>query len=224
MTKFAFEVPLKHLDAFTDLQDYLFALSFLMKDPRYVDYLKFAHVHKLLILDNSFNELRRPQSADELWELSKKVNADYVISPDSDAWTTRELLDEYKAMKKVGFSREQILLPIRSTEEFALANAEGVKLFTIPYRYRPFFPESFPWMKTHFLGLRDPLEVKMCRPLSCDTSMPVKLATKGIELRTWILAICPHEHTLPSYFDTEMTMSQVELARRNIKQLKEMCE
>ena len=223
MTKFSFEVPLKHLDDFADLQDYLFALSFLVEDERYLGHLQREHSHKLLTLDNSFNELGRAQEAKEMWELARKLNAEYVVSPDSDSWTPEEMMNAYKMMKNVGFPPEQIILPIRSMKEFEVAKSQGVYSFAIPYEYRSFFPEAFPWTKVHFLGLRDPLEIKMCRPLSCDTSMPIKLAMRGVSLRTWMLTCCPHEQSTPHFFTREMTLKQIDLARKNIQELKEMC-
>lgn len=223
MTQFSFEVPLRHLDDFTDLQDYFFALSFLCEDPRYVDYLKRERVHRIITLDNSFNELGKAQTAQEMRKYADLIKADYVVSPDSDSWTPIDMMNTYKAMKGVGFSTDVIILPIRSIEEYSAARIGGVKSMAIPYEFRPLFPEEFPWNRMHFLGMRDPLEVKMCRPLSCDTSMPIKIALRGQTIREWILKCCPHEDSRPNFFQTEMTIAQVELARRNIKELKEMC-
>jgi len=223
MTKFSFEVPLRHLDDFADMQDYLFVLSFLVRDKIYKEYIRREHSRHLITLDNSFNELKVAQAPEEMWALAKELNADYVISPDSDNWKPEDMMNAYRKMKVVGFIKEQIILPVRSTQEFTFAAQQGIRQFAIPYEYRPFFPESFPWTKVHFLGLRDPLEIKMCRPLSCDTSMPVKLAIRGVSLRTWILACCPHEDTVPRFFDVDMTIKQVQLARDNIKELKELC-
>uniref|UniRef100_A0A6M3KFZ2 Uncharacterized protein n=1 Tax=viral metagenome TaxID=1070528 RepID=A0A6M3KFZ2_9ZZZZ len=222
MTMFSFEVPLRHLQEFHDLQDYLFALSFLTKEEEYREYLQ-NRGDKMLVLDNSFNELQVAQSAQEMRQASLGLSPMYVISPDSDSWGTEEMIQSYNQMLEIGFTQDEIILPIRSSKEYLTAFQSRVRHMAIPYEYRPLFPEAFPWSSMHFLGLRDPLEIRMCRPLSCDTSMPVKVALKGWTLREWILKCCPHENTAPEFFSIEMTQEQIMLARANILELKEMC-
>ena len=64
-TKFSFEVPSNHLEDFEPFQDFYFALSFLCKkSTEYLNYFLGKKVEgKKVFLDNSFNELRRPDSS-----------------------------------------------------------------------------------------------------------------------------------------------------------------
>lgn len=220
MTKFAFEVPIDHLEDFADLQDYLFALSFLMTDQRYVEHLRMVRGSKLLILDNSWNELQKSSTVDELSKLNNIVKADYIVSPDGSS--AEEVVNNFKSMKLGGFTERQLIIPIRSSKDFESVKGYATQI-AVPYRWRPFLPETFPWTKTHFLGLRDPLEIKMCRPLSCDTAIPIKLALVNLTIDNWITMSCPHEHTTPAYFYKTMPLKQIQLARQNIVRLKELC-
>lgn len=222
-TYWSFEAPLNHLQDFSDLQDYHLALSFLLSDKRYVTFLEEERINKNIILDNSYNELKKAEGIETLIQMAEMIKADAVISPDDHTWTTEETINAYKVLKSKSEGKFQIMVPTKSMDEARAAWAEGVIGLALPYRFRPFMPEAFPWHKTHFLGLRDPIEVKMLKPISCDTSMPIKIALQGMTIDEWIIDICPHVATVPDFFHINMTIDQVELARRNIKRLKEVC-
>lgn len=224
MTKFSFEVPIKHLDYFHEHQDFLFALSSLFEDKRYSDYmLKHSKQGEYLVIDNSFNELKKPTSASLLIDLFKYYKAEAFVCPDSDEWSTQRQLQEYENVLKL--TSKDIIWPVaRWPEEITYYKQVKAPIIAIPYEYR-YFLQLKGLRGLHFLGLRSPDEVLNFQPLSVDTSMPIKLALQGMTLKQWMDQCCPHFHThlMPDFFSLTLSKEQLRLSVKNINDLKEMC-
>lgn len=234
MKGFSFEVPIKHLDDFSDLQDYIFALSFLFKDKDYEDYIsRQKEDGKIIVLDNSYNELKVPTKVVELVNLFNEINADYVIAPDCDTWT----IDNYTLIWNeitLYLPFEKIFMVARCPRHFSFFEELGVKNIAIPYEFRPaytgippagekyHFPEDIALRGAHFLGLNTAWEPLYSQAKSCDTSMPIKVALKGMTIEDWIYSGCKHIDTEIDFFARKMKPIEVHLARENITFLKGM--
>ena len=231
MIEFSFEAPLNHLYDFQDDQDFIFALSFLCKDKRYIEYLKDCHKDGYkLIIDNSYNELQKATPLRTLISLYKKFNADAIICPDCDTWNWHK----YRLL----FGRASAILPIkdiymvaRCPEHFNYFEEIGVERIAIPYEFRPAFtgniqyngyPESLKCnlRGAHFLGLNTLMEPLRYQAASCDTSMPIKLALLGKTIEQWVKENCPHINSTPKFFELTLTSRQIQLAKKNIKDIK----
>lgn len=219
---FAFEVPVPHLQDFDEDQEFVFSLSFLYKHSTYFNYFKQTKL--MHILDNSYNELGRPEGTTNLIQLQLKVGADLVVSPDSDSWSTEETLNHYNRLVRT-FSRLFVLPVARSLEQLNAYVQLGSRYMAIPYEYRN-TPEllQHPEVEYHFLGLNNINEVLNYRPSTCDTSMPIKIALQNMTLDEWIERGCPHIHTkdLPDFFNRKLTKKQINLCKHNIYRLKEL--
>lgn len=221
-TKWSFEVPLAHLDTFHEDQDFIFALQHLCTEEKYKQYLKKSE--KFIILDNSSNELVTPCSIEALIHTAKEVNANAIIAPDMDEWSEEKCCQEWqKAQVQAG------AIPtfgvFRNRKEKKHLDFLGCTYFTIPYEYRFLLPLYGTYSKVHFLGLNNPLEVRVFHPASVDTGMPIKLALQGLTIQDWLMKACPHIHSVdnPDYFKKEMTDEEIQLAKKNIRDIKEMC-
>lgn len=216
-TKFSFEVPLAHLEEFDEYQQYAFALSFLCRDEGYFNYLVDCKKRgKWLILDNSYNELKKADEPKELAYLYRELGADLVICPDDDNWTVRELEEAYKEMTSL-VPREKVLLVVKSEEEYDWYLGQGGSKFCTTYEQRPWLRKNILHLSYHFLGLLNPWEISRFSPASCDTGMPIKLALEGKTMKEWVLEGCPHPRTHPEYFNLVLTQEQIHLAKENIK-------
>lgn len=226
MTRFAFEVPLKHLNDFDEDQDYLFSLSFLFeKSEEYEIYhLQSGKIH---ILDNSFNELGAPTPVVEMVRLFNHFNPEYIISPDGDHMTPDELIGTYGIIASLVGPKTTIPVA-RTLEEIRRFQALQAAYIAIPYEHRLaiYLPEG---QNYHFLGLNNLNEILAYKPHTCDTSMPLKLALNGWTISDWVMKGCPHIHTKDiiggpkDFFQMKMTAKQIDLSKRNINFLKEVC-
>ncbi len=214
MTRFAYEVPINHLEDFEEFQQLHFGLSFLCREnSRYFDYLKNQIGKKKVILDNSFNELERPDSPKEMAYLFKELKADMLVSPDSDSWSLKELEDAYNELKEY-IPQEKILIVVRSKEEFRRFEN---KPYCTTFYHRPNLSKVIVTWSYHFLGLCNIPEISENNPISCDTSMPIKLALRGETINDWVKQGYPHYHTrkIKNFFDLTLTEDQLELAKEN---------
>ena len=230
MTKFSFEVPIKHLRDFQDLQDYHFTLSILYKNLDYWRYIQQVADEGLstLWLDNSFNETFQADEVKSLVNLYTRFPFTRVVCPDDFNWTkeqqSRAFLELIESM-----SESKVLLPVANMEMCYYLELQGVQHFAVSYwvRGKNFTYEELNQIPNiHFLGLLTIDELTAIEPISCDTSMPVKIAMQGKTLDEWISEGCPHINTKDlgfqgsSFFDATLDDWTVDLARRNIKQLK----
>lgn len=220
------EVPLKHLDEFHEDQDYIFTLSFLFKEKLYQDYVLRNKKHH--ILDNSYNELGRPQSATEMIEIMKQYNASMIVAPDSDDWSFGDMIQSYSAVAaRVGIN--STLGVARTLTEITALTRLNAPYIALPYEHRLCLPPQGVKTnaKLHFLGLNNIMEVFVYSPISIDTSMPVKIALLGMTVDEWVMNSCPHIHTKDlmqsdDFFNMKMSKNQIKLSKTNINRLKEI--
>ncbi len=220
--KWSFEVPIPHLQEFHEEQDFILVLHHLCKDEEYLKYLK--ECNKPLILDNSSNEKVEPCTPEELCKAAQDIHASLIIAPDNDKWNIQETVNAW--VKTQNLAKVPVFGVYRTREEMKALEQAGCRFFTIPYEYRFTLPLHPPYGKTHFLGLNNPLEIRVFKPASVDTGMPIKLALRGMTVQDWLMQACPHFHTLDceQYLHQSMTQETITLTHQNIKDLKEVCE
>ena len=228
MTKFSFEVPLKHLNDFLEDQDFIFALSILTEHQVYKDFLTNVRPYKTIWMDNSFNETFQAEDSHKLAWLYRMYKPVRVISPDSPTMSTVEIVKHFRDLKSHLVDVGDIIVVVRDWTMYTEL-ADVAQNFAVSYHVRG---QNFTYddlkeiPKIHFLGLINPYEVDNCKPASCDTSMPVKLAKKGWTMEYWCDQDCPHIHTKDlgyqgnDFFNTVMTTSEIDLAKMNINWLK----
>jgi hypothetical protein len=234
MTKWSFEVPTAHLDDFEDLQDFIFALSFLIDtDNKYRGWLREQSVKglKTIWLDNSFNELARADQAKSLAFIARDIGAHRVVSPDDPSWDIVRIADAWE--KTANWIPEDFLVVVvKSLEMYNYMQSIGAQHFAISYHIRRDWTlEDTLWVpqNIHFLGLCNTNEIKACQPISCDTSRPIKLAIENRTLDDWMEEGFNNQYHPPGqgklpYFNMKMTTKQIDLARHNIIKLKEVCK
>lgn len=223
-TKWAFEVPMYHLEDFQDLQDSNFCLAHLCKDKKYVKF--FRNSPLVTTLDNSYNEEGKPTSVTSLVRIAEELEAYTIVSPDSHLWGLGEALTAFESLQKViGDKDFTISYVIHSAREYEIAKYAGSKFTAAPGRWRSSMPTRVLHVVDHFLGFNNPLEVRTFHPASVDTGMPIKLALQGKTLDSWLRESCPHIHNkdFKDYFFLKMSLPQIRLARKNILRLKEVC-
>lgn len=220
MTKFSFEVPLAHMEEFDRYQGFYLALSFLCESSKWYKgfFKKKKEEGKMVILDNSFNELGVPDEPSTLIKLFTELKADFVVSPGPDSWGFEELKKAYKEMIKY-VPQEKVLPIVRTREEYEWFKSQGVSNYCVPFEYRPALSSNILNLAYHFLGLLNPWEIRRFNPVSCDTGMPIKLALKGKTIWDWVVEGCPHINTkdIKGFFDVKMTPTELDLARRNME-------
>ena len=224
MTKFSFEVPLKHLEDFHDEQDFIFALSFLFGNPRYDHYIH--NQDKELWIDNSYNETKEPGDVEYLAELADIFTPNILIAPDTAEWNHQKMQDEYLNLRIIsGLDDSRLSIIIHHPDWIGYYKSWGIKNFCIPYDYRYCTLEKLRrFSECHFLGLVSINEILYSNPPSCDTSMPIKLSLIKWDLDKWIKEGCPHIHTSKTFFDCVLTQKELLLAKSNIRRLKELCQ
>jgi len=223
-TKWSFEVPIPHLRDFHEDQDFVFALQHLCKDGEYRRYLQTCD--KFIILDNSSNEKVQPCSVQELVTTAIDMQAGLIIAPDCDEWSVDATVEKWLETQRLASAVQVNVFGVfRTREEKKALERAGCHFFTIPYEYRFTQPLSVPYSRVHFLGLNNPLEVRVMKPASVDTGMPIKLALRGMTVAQWMLQACPHFHTLQEeeYLHKEMSDEEIRLSKENIKEIKRVC-
>ena len=229
MTKFSFEVPIKHLDDFDEDQDFIFSLSILYTSTEYKLYIRdvLRKGLKTLWLDNSWNETGEADDLSHLTRLAYNYNVQRVIAPDDPTWSIKDIERSYfSTVGDMGVSRTIVV--VSSPQMYIALKLSGAQHFAVAYRTRPGWDTEhlLTVENVHFLGLNDVPELLECKPLSCDTSMPIKLAITGRTLRQWQAEGYPHIHTKDlghhgqDFFQAEMTTKEIDLAKENICMLK----
>ncbi len=233
-TLFSFEVPIAHLNDFEDLQDFHFSLSFLYDDPKYKAFMmrQASRGYKPVWLDNSYNEKLEAESSHKLVALMREVGAAKIIAPDDPKWPMAKILESVKDVAR-SVPMDNIIAVVSSMEMFQELRSFGITHFAHSYWNR--YPNRPPlWLQDiqedyrecdlHFLGLANTSDLVPIKPISCDTSMPIKLAMQHKSVDTWINEGCPHiyTHELPFFFHMCMTSAEVDLARLNISHIKEI--
>ena len=229
MTKFSFEVPIKHMEEFDDLQDFYFTLNHLYKNHAYISYMVKVRNkgEKTIWLDNSYNELLHAEPLDAMVSVANVIHPSKVISPDSPKWS-KELIAEAYDDALSFFHPAQLIVVVKDVEMHRYMADRTATHFAVSYWNRP-IPQQKQLMPCHFLGLLNPQEIKEFKPPTCDTSMPIKLAIQSKTIDDWRKEGYPHIYTHElgiagnDYFNTTMTKKQIWQARQNIKELKEEC-
>jgi len=225
-TKFSFEVPIKHLKDFEDLQDFNFTLSILYEDERYAAYMK-KQLHqglKPLWLDNSYNELLTSEGVDKMERLAHITQCHKVIAPDDPSWGFEKSLRVYRELcRELPYHKVAFVVINESWSKAARLLGDEVT-FCYPFRERVELSyDQLYWSRNcHYLGMNSVEEMTTIKPPSCDTSMPIKLALRGWNLNDWKQKGSPHiyTHEDTNFFYQEMSLAQIMLARENIIALK----
>jgi hypothetical protein len=227
MTRFSFEVPLEHLDDFTEDQDYLFTLSFLYEREVYRKYVRRFHKQKpeaMIILDNSYNELGEATEVEVLERIYRSFEEEItcVVSPDSHNFSFTEMLTYYtKLCGRIGADR---VIPVARSQQEVIYYQEFTPptyLISVPYEFRTGMGPRY-LKGTHFLGLNNLNEVLANKPRTCDTGMPIKLALEGQSIQDWIRRGCPHLQTRPEFFDLMLTKEVLWNAHGNVRELRRL--
>ena len=223
MTRFSFEVPIKHLNDFHEDQDYIFSLSFLFSDQDYCRYI--TKNEKFHILDNSYNELGEPQSLDSLLTLYKHYKTDLLVCPDSDQWDSKRTVMSFAEAASI-IGTNQVIGIGRSQTEIQALTKLGCSYLAIPFEHRLCLPIPM-FSPIHFLGLNNIMELLAYEPETVDTSMPIKLALKNLTINQWVMLGCPHINTKDliqscDFFHMKMKVTEIKLAKTNINRLKEI--
>lgn len=232
-TKYSFEVPIPHLQDFEDLQDFHFTLCHLYDQPEYLSFFRQQRIkgEKTIWLDNSYNEQLEATGLSKMLGVAVQVEPSKIISPDSPKWDTAKIATAYVKALKV-FNRDSLTVVVRSIEMKQALLECGANHFAVSYWVRPDLTHDVlqklkPW---HMLGLISPQEIITLQPPTCDTSMPIKIALRGWTLQEWGTKGCPHIYTHElgesgkDFFNTKMTRDQIDLARMNIRRLKEVTQ
>lgn len=237
MTKFSFEVPIKHLNDFDDQQDFHFCLSMLFQHQEYELYHKAVRDKGLrtIWIDNSFNEKFVADDSHELLYLMQEMKAVRVVAPDSIEWTTEQIEDSWRGTAAHAGVKETIIV-LRNYKMYNDLKHLDAGTIAVSYWKRPGMPTA-EWTlnqlkevshqrRLHFLGLSSIQELIEVKPLSCDTSMPIKLALQHKTIKQWIEEGCPHINTKDlglyggDFFNYSMTQTQIALGKENIECLK----
>lgn len=227
---FSFEVPHNHLWEFHDEQDFIFALQQNTKVTRYARYLEEVHNEglKRIWMDNGFNEIGAPCTPKDLFMTYDNFRSSRVVAPDSPNWDTEGIAFAFRLMLRY-VPAENVIAVVRSKSMYEALLTDGAVHFAASYHSRRegFTDDEMMSIEgLHFLGLLDPFEVKRIRPLTCDTSMPIKLALRNQEMGEWMSKGCEHIHTRDlglhggDFFSATLTEEQLALAHENIKHLR----
>lgn len=231
MTNFAFEVPLAHVKDFEPYQDFIFGLSFLLIDPTYSEYIVDHCVSGLkdVFIDNSFNETQVPVDAGFVADLYTSYLPTAVAAPDADVWESEIVIAEYERLRRL-IPPDGILGIFKNWKEYNHLVTRGCTYKAVSYWWRDKCGSWLSAQNCHFLGLGDLQEVVGWQPRTLDTSIPIKMAIKGIALEDWSgIYIKPQGEQLRGdfrlqrawdYFNIRLTDAQLDLAVHNIQALK----
>lgn len=228
MIKFSFEVPIAHLNEFEEDQDFLFGLSFMLRNQDYFNYFM-KECSKEVIIDNSFNELHKPNSVEEMANifLYNLPKVSKVVSPDYPDWGVFTQLTYALDLVKMVGHRKFVIAPINNPQWLGYYFEGGFSRenIAIGYEFRYLTDDSLSLLKgTHFLGLNSVRELFIGQPRSCDTGMPIKLAKKNLTIPQWVKGGCQHIFTNENFFNMKLSNKQITLAKKNIATLKTIGE
>lgn len=216
--KLSLEIPIRYYDIFEPYCDFHYALAQMVLEDN--DYAKLYRSKQGEIwLDNGFNELRRDIGIDSLLRACDAIGPTHV--------TALEALDPQENLHNVIKTVEEFGkrgLPFKIVGCFRGGKKELATLMKIcdlvalpydDYRERPLKWHSAS--NFHFFGFKNLDEVRRHKPKSLDTSVPIRAAQVGIDLK--------FRERRPSKipdFDryATLTKEQLELAILNIKAIK----
>lgn len=186
--RLSLEIPTAYLPDWSPLCDLDFVLAHrVLGDDAYAGYFLSRKESRELILDNSMHELGHPLPPSDLEEAAKRVNADYVITPDvlgqpqqNYKWfkETHRLLGNRFKIAVVMCGRDPAE---RST---FLNNVHSADMLCLPYRenrlswFHEHRAEIDRWTRLHLLGVNTLEELMQWDDfsfdLSVDTAKPIK--------------------------------------------------
>lgn len=231
MTLFSFEVPLAHLKDFDQYQDFTFALCYLMYASQdYTDYVDDRCYRKDIVhIDNSFNETNVPIAPQEMARIYNKYKPTTVLSPDADWWTSDDILTAFDDLASK-IPHRHIMGIYRNDAEYYSLQARSCNHLATSYWWRN---KTVLTPNVHFLGLGNLNDVVSVKPVTLDTSQPIKMALRGESLAEWAAAggVYTRHYTREAwgparsmraweYFTTVLTDKQLALAVQNVVDLK----
>lgn len=219
-TKLALEIPLRYWEEFRPYCDFHYALCHeVLRNKEYAKrYAKLVTTE--LWLDNSFNELKRSVTVEELLKACDIINPTHIVLSETENANTNlhAVETSLKELVKAGIKAKTIstwrggIKELEWLEELtdivALPCSEprGALLSRIN-------PEK--WKNYHFFGYNTLEEVAYFKPRSIDTSTPIRLAKQNRRIK--------FEMTRPKlpFFDPNerMTKRELKLAHENITTL-----
>lgn len=239
MTLFSFEVPIVHLKDFSSYQDFHLCLSHLCRQSKpYLNFYKekVNESLKAVWLDNGYNENMKADSAYTLVKIAQMLHPHLIICPDSPKWPVSKIqaaFDRMVSLTSRAALQSILMVVVRDEKMMSYMQCHGVTKFAVSGRARTNF-SSLGWTKgLHYLGVNTITELKDYFPISVDTSLPIKLALKGMTIRKF------HESGLPcvhyeratgqvqkkkEYFNLHLSDKILELAISNIMALKKVCD
>jgi len=220
--KLSLEIPLNHWDTFSPFCDFHYALApFALVHKDYAKvYKKVSESKKELWLDNGFNEERRDIGIDALLKACDLVEPTHV--------TALEAFDAQENIKNVIKTKEEFSkrhLPYKLIGCYRGGRKDLELLFElcdiVALPYDDYREKPLSWIdssRVHFFGMKNLDELRRHPPRSLDTSVPIRAAMVGIDLKLRER----RPRNIPLFNKTlDLTKEQVALAIHNIHAIKE---
>ena len=217
--KLSLEIPLNHWHTFSKYCDFHYALAdFALNNKDYAERYKKLKGEKWL--DNSFNELRENIGIDKLLKAAELVEPTHITA--LEAFNAQENIKNVIKTKEE-FSKRGLSYKLigcyrggRKDLELLFELCDVVALPYVDFREKP-----LSWVDSslvHYFGFKNLDELRRHPPMSLDTSVPIRAAMIGIDLKLRDR----RPRGLPM-FDKNLllTKEQVALALHNINAIKE---
>jgi hypothetical protein len=189
--KIAMEIPFAHLEELSQYTDFDFALAHLvLKEGPNSFYVKFyreqSRKGRTVWMDNSWHELGRALPLPDLLKAAKMIEATHIVAPEEKNNPTTTMLHVLECVNTIrkkglpykvvgtwwGFKKDLERLQ-NVCDEVALPFRKPRTLFLTPQTSKLF----------HYFGMRSLDEIKLYPPKSIDTSLPIRAAMLGIDLK-----------------------------------------
>jgi hypothetical protein len=205
----AMEIPIAHLEEFSQLTDDDFALAHLvLNDATYADfYAEQRKKGRRVVLDNGMHEMGKPLTVPEILEAAKRINPSCVIPPDriGDAQFTWEGFDQLRKHPSNRWDPALVIQGASAEDRISLFMHGRKWTYTIMFPFREprteWFvdmvrrvPKTVQWPPhLHLLGVNSLEELRLwtnlceihgwsARNVAVDTGKPIKWALKGRSL------------------------------------------
>jgi hypothetical protein len=220
--KLSLEIPLLHWDTFYPLCDFDYCLLHLLRENKqYRDFYKYeAMLGRPLWLDNGFNETKTASDIDEiLWGIDT-LNPSHVFCMEAkDSLENLKFIIRTKdELQKRGIKKKLICVWRGGMAEMEVMK-NLVDLVALSYDdNRSYILKKVNPAKHHFLGFRNLDELRIHKPMSLDTSVPIRCAMLGINLKDRMRRpkVLPHFSPM-----ARLSKEQLNLALENITLIKE---
>lgn len=219
--KLALEIPIRHWYDFIDYEDFHYTLVHLVNTHQeYRHRYQSLKDDKDLWLDNSFNELRETVSIGEILKGIEAIGPTHVVVMEAFDPKRNLVLAELTKTELVkrGLGSLKTVACWRGTQWEMKTLKQIVDIVALPYDSNRNYGLSISNAKDHhFFGFRNFDEVRKWKPLSLDTSAPIRAAAMGIDLRERSRR---PKNLIPFDPWMELTPQQVFLAQTQILSLK----